>query len=513
MGKPKQNKRQANATPERLNLPSFFGTGRMTKAIASKKHKKAVAGSELFKKEILELLGAKMDPSNYIPAREDRPELVRVKPVSILGDKQYGLFASKPIKPGTLLGRYTGKRYSKTTFRRHLELEKEATPNYAMETDSGIICAEEMGNFTRFANCSSSQPNTAFVALADGGAGLKVIRPIAMEEQVLVDYNGPCDQPGENPSQLFLNPQDGALSTAELLFEFNRHYSLEVSSKNYSPLGVCKGDSLYITRLIRYLMENRPLDTLRHFEPTEVNLLCLKTNKTGIVKPAAQDVNNDPFTPLMLACYLGQLKNVQFLIQNGAEVNHQQNLSGKCPLFFALDGYSETINGHAIYLEIILELLRRKALISVHDSEDKTFLHKASLILQPTDLKIVLGQLAKMGAAVKEQFELVDKHDQDIVIVCLAERKFDNLAVLLKYYPSYFGDQFLPPIKGRKKNSYAELISDTLKAYTPEEAHNFFVSLRSARIAKLDLSPLDDLRSTARAFVQTDKETKTAFSH
>lgn len=506
MGKPNQKSGQTKTSTERTNPPSFFRTNKAK--TAALKSINSSDGSKYLAREVLDLLGAKMDPNAYISAPEDRLDLVRVKPVSILGDKQYGLFASDFINTGTLLGRYTGKKYSKKAFRRHLDLEENATPHYAMQTNKGIICAEQMGNFTRFANCSSSQPNTAFVELPDGGVGLKAIRPVAKEEQLLVDYNGPCDLPEESQHQLFLNPQDGELSTAELFCEYNKHYMFKSSPENYPSLGVLKGDHLYITKVLRSLMRGLSLYALPHqYTQAEANLLCLKATKQGVIKPAASDVNSDPFTPLMLACYLGQLENVQFLIQNGANVNHQQNLSGKCPLFFALDGYSEAIDKQKVYLDIILELLHGQALISAHDSDYKTFLHKASLMLEPSHLQQVLKQLAKMGVALKDSFNFVDNQDRDIVMICLEERLFASIAVQLKFYPTYFGDQFLPP-RGKKEHDYAEKISDILNSYTPAEAHSFFVCLTSAHIARLDLAPLSDLRSKADLFLQEYEETR-----
>jgi hypothetical protein len=454
-------------------------------------------------KEIIEQLGAKMEPGNYLVAPGDRHDLVCVKTVSILGNKQYGLFAKERIKAGTILGRYTGRKYSKQAFKKHMEQDRNATSHYAMEIDDGIVCSQQEGNFTRFANCSTSQPNTAFIRLPDKSVGLKAIRYIEPEQQVLVDYNGPCDLP-DSERQFFLNPEDGPLSTIELQIELNKHYTLKNSPAAYPALGVLKGAPLYTTGLLWTLMNGQSLNSMYSYIPEEVDILCLKAAKQGIVKLAAQQEDDDPFTPLMLACYLGQVDNVRFLIENGASVNRQQNLSGNCPLFFALEGYSNAPDdGKEYYLAIIQDLLGADALTTVHDKESKTFLHKASLVLQPDHLGAVLSQLATMGVAVKELFNYVDINDRDIVVSCLEERCFGSVATLLKFYPSYFGDHFHPPIKGRKKSDlFSKVLNDILESYTPEEAHGFFECLKAAHIAGLDLSPLDSLRDKAAEFEQ-----------
>ncbi len=451
-------------------------------------------------KEIIEQLGAKMEPGNYLVADGDRHDLVCVRTVSVLGDQQYGLFAKEDIKAGTVLGIYTGTKYTKKAFAQHMEQDEGATSHYAMEYDGVVVCAKKKGNFTRFANCSTSQPNAAFIRLQRKFVGLKAIGKIKRGQQLLVDYNGPCDSP-DSERQLFLNPEDGPLSTIELHLELHKHYTLKNSPAAYPALGVLKGAPLYTTRLLWTLMNGRSLDGMYRYIPEEVDILCLKAAKQGIVKLAARHEDDDPFTPLMLACYLGQVNNVKFLIQNGAGVNRQQNLSGKCPLFFALEGYSNTHGNGEDYLLIIQELLRAHALITAHDKDSKTFLHKASLVLEPRHLSAVLSQLAQMGAAVKELFQYIDKNDRDIVMSCLEERCFKNVATLLKFYPAYFGDHFHPPIKGGKKSDlFTTKLNDILESYTPEEAHNFFECLADARIARLDLSPLDGLRAKAAQY-------------
>lgn len=466
---------------------------------ADKKHSKPRAHPSISVKEIIGQLGAQMDPANYLHSSGDRYDLVRVKTVGVLGDKQHGLFAREEgIKPGTVLGRYMGRKFTKKAFEQHLSDNEDATPHYAMAVDTDVVCSEQEGNFTRFANCSTSQPNSAFVRLPDKSVGLKAIRPIEPEQQVLVDYNDPYDPPASQ-RQLFLNPEDGPQSTIDLFCELGRHYRLQKSPADYLSLGVRRNAPLYTTELVRHIMDNHRL--LHLHEPLEVDLLCLKATKEGMVKLAGKHEDEDPFTPLMLACYLGQVENVRYLIENGAGVNRQQNISGKCPLFFALDGYCDTGESKDNFLAIILELLRGRALTTVHDPEYRTFLHKASLVLQPDHLSSVLSQLAEMGIAIKELFDYVDKYDRDVVMSCLEKRCVDNVVTLLKFYPAYFGDHFLPLAKGRKKDYFRKALNDTLESYTPEEAHSFFDCLTGAHIADLDLTPLDNLRAKADSFL------------
>lgn len=65
-----------------------------------------------------------------------------------------------------------------------------------------------------------------------------------------------------------------------------------------------------------------------------IDLPFLKIQKDG---KTIMDFNQaDSFTALMYACYWGQVENVRWLIDAGANIDQQQNRSGKNALFFVI---------------------------------------------------------------------------------------------------------------------------------------------------------------------------------
>lgn len=457
-----------------VGMQTFFSSPKRSKAnkFKGKTDKRAINIDLILRKIGID----NMIADEYIPSPIDLSDSVAVKVVDLLKEMGgRGLFANQDIEKGTCIGVYTGEEYaSKAEFERYLTLNPTADNSYAMNIGRRIIDAATKGNFTRYINFSDSQDNVEFQERVRNGR--KVVEVIALKnirqgQQILVNYN----TYNENASKLyyFLNPGDGWLSASECYEQNKTSYKLFVMRDEGEALQIKKNDNFFINRIVSTVFANQSLSSLMDVSPSEIDLPILKVNSRSQVLDFK---DSDTFTALMIACYLGQLNNVNWLIIQGANVNQQQNHTGNCPLFFALSGYCSGIANTSNYLDIITSLIRSGANPRVHDRSDKSFLHKAIESLSNKDFKTVIDAIKeKSPLQFDELYGYIDENDFDIVQYALKAKQLDKVRCLLEANSGY-----LSLYRGKRSSRHREeiaLFKVAIQDYDPFELNVLYKML------------------------------------
>lgn len=411
-----------------------------------------------------------MRPEDYIPSEIDRPRLVRVSGIDLL--KSFhgrGLIARQDIAAGTCIGEYTGRFFSQKEFEAYVQENDTADGSYAMTLGKKVIDAKDKGNFTRYMNFSDSQANMMFVNGRLQGkpvVKVKASKDIKAGEQLLVDYN--VYDAKASSDFVFLNPEDTDLSAEEFLRRHQNHYLPMTLSTDLVAIGLSSGTTLMGSRIVQAIANNDSLSEKNGaLDVLAVNLPVLVLDSEGRLNEFS---NADTFTPLMLAAYLGQVENVNWLVDKGARIDRQQNQSGNCALFYALQGYQEakSVKQQSHYLSIIRNLIAKKADCGVHDRHDNTFLHKALAILSEEDFKAVIKQLnLSQPENFKALFSYINSADKDVILTCVEERKMSRLKILMESYPDYFQDSFKRTNPERQFNRNA--FFKAVQSYQQEE--------------------------------------------
>lgn len=437
-----QLNRHRNSKVSSHSIFTDYKTSEKNKGKLSKAQEKKVKKAIGYAKELIEQLAIdNMTMESYIPATQDLPALVEVKVVDLLRSfNGRGLYAKADIPEGTVLGIYTGEEYTtEEDFLAYLAENEGRDRSYAMTIGTRVVDAQEKGNFTRYINFSDSQANVAFIEGRDGRT--KVVQVIAIKnisqgQQILVDYN--CYEQRASTDFFFLNPEDSWLS-AQKQFEANRQsYSFLRLDTNQEAFKLKKGEYICITAIGQCIANNQQLSqTNINNAVNEINLPFQKVARNGVT---ICDFNEaDSFTAIMLASYLGQADNVEWLINHGANIDQQQNQSGNGALFFALEGYRDDANLRQDCLKILCLLISYRANIHIHDRADRSFIHKASLILAPEDLEILVNHIKEQDHInAQEIFSFVDHNNHDPILACLAQKDFVKARLLLSCYPNYF---------------------------------------------------------------------------
>ncbi|KTD35316.1 eukaryotic huntingtin interacting protein B [Legionella moravica] len=466
-------KRKASSQLEGVTL---FSSPKKIKAIEIKSGTRADIKSSRIQ-HIMNTVGIdNMDVDEYIPSPVDLSDSFAVRVVDLLKDMGgRGLFATTDIDKGTRIGFYMGEEYASTAeFERYLNTHPDADNSYAMNIGRRIIDAARKGNFTRYINFSDSQDNVEFRETVS--KGVKVVEVVAIKDiregqQILVNYN----TYNENASKIyyFLNPGDGWLSACEFYEQNKACYDLWTAPDHCEAFQFKKDDQFAINQIAAAVLANQSLRRLQEMNRYEVDLPILKVN------PSHQIVDfkeSDTFTSLMMACYLGQSENVDWLIRHGANVDQQQNHSGNCPLFFALSGYSSEHASKNNYLKIMISLIKNNANLCVHDRADRTFLHKAIETLSTKDFKKVLNTIkSSSGSHFNELYDYIEDHDLDVVLYALKIKQLDKVQLLLEAHPEFF-----IPYRSRgtsRKPRQLELFQMVIQDYDKDELTSLYEML------------------------------------
>ncbi|MCP0913490.1 MULTISPECIES: SET domain-containing protein-lysine N-methyltransferase [Legionella] len=446
----------------------FADKAKETQPEGIKKQRKRIAISAEHK-VMKQLDITNMDAKDYIHSPYDKPDLFKVKRVDVIDS--FGLFAVEDLSPEKCIAEYTGKIFTPEEFQQFLDKNEKMDSNYAMEIGKKIIDAQVSGGFGRYINCSECQPNVEFRNFKDERVLIYTSQGIKKGEQLLVAYNVYNEQAAQHHK--FLNPQDGHLSTAEFLQKHIKSYTLSVFPYHCTPLK--KQQNVYETRIGQCVSQQKLLSAQSNLAKDEVNFPYLALNQNHEIIDAREI---DMVNPLMLASFLGQVDNVNWLLEHGANMNAQQNHSGYYPLFFTLEGY-KTAKQKDNYLKILNLLISKEANLAIYDKNEETFFHRAVQSLEAKDLEFILNACAKRTGATT-WFQYVDKDNHDLVTRALANHEIEKVLVLLKFYPDYFQDNF--EADDCEQSLIQEKFTEILGSLPLEKYRKFFKGLQNLEI-------------------------------
>lgn len=388
---------------------------------------------------VLKRLGiTNMRPKDYIASPFDKVDLVQVKPVHILECiNGSGLFAREFIPANTCIGEYTGEWIKNTVI----------SPDYSLVAGDHVVDAKVKGNFTRYINFSDSQSNCEFQAKKHAKQCLGIVttlKDIYPGQQLLVDYNTFTEE--DSRDYYFLNPQDNELAPIDWYQQEQENYLL-VEASSLANSGITSASRCYATPLGEIILKNQSISRQKkkdlsgfvHHPYLPIDQNQLEAAPTAHIYSAGE---RDIFFPLMVASYLGQVNNVDWLLEHKANVDHQQHHSGNCPLFLALVGYERAKTGalRKNYFTIIRKLMDAGANLTIHDRNDDTFLHKSIHILSDIDFTTLIAAYAQQKSkdAIIPIFKYINNRSEDLIISCLIHRSWTKLSCLLSLYPEYF---------------------------------------------------------------------------
>ncbi len=502
---------------------SFFKQGK-----ASRNSKKKI------EQTMRELGIDNMKPDDYIPSEHDNPSLVSVKVVDLLRNfNGRGVFAETNIKEGETIGTYTGTVYSSETAYEAYLKESDSDNSYAMKIKKNIIDAKFKGNFTRFINYSDMQDNVAFFEKTIGKNNVVDViatRNVQAGEQLLIDYN--THEERFISEFFFLNPNDSWLSASEVYNAQVGEYQLVTMNIDLPVFKIKKGDLFYVTHLGVEILKHYGGEAITKHQDKEMllneddddvivqgsnliiiddeeddmddddelnyheslsSLFCLQGSQTAsidhnkqVLVPEIIDLpfikldedtktildfsQADSFTALMYACYWGQIENVKWLINAGANVNQQQNHSGMSPLFFALQGYNEGLVALDRYLDIISFLVASGVNTASYDRTEQSFLHKAIELLGNDSFQTLIHHL-KEKIDFNKILDFLDANDMDPILFCFKQKNFERAEILLNCYPDYFEETFIQENEESDTEENEDIVafSKIIKTYTSED--------------------------------------------
>lgn len=129
------------------------------------------------------------------------------------------------------------------------------------------------------------------------------------------------------------------------------------------------------------------------------------------------EFSGDGFTPLIYACFFGQFKLVEYLLENGAEINQQaKNTTTVTPLHSAVSGN---------HFQIVRFLLHKKAKVNMRQIHGRMPLHIASLLGNNN----IVEMLIEYGAHVNVKTE-----DGRTPMAIALEKGFKETAEIIESY-------------------------------------------------------------------------------
>ncbi len=264
-----------------------------------------------------------------------------------------------------------------------------------------------------------------------------------------------------------------------------------------------KNDKLYATEVGEVVLGSRSLSELDEasLDVSTFDLPYLKMDRNGDILDFDKA---DAFTPLMYACFNGQLDNVQWLVNQGVNINRQQNRLGNCPLFLALEGYAQAEEQEKkTYINILQFLIRKEANILAHDREDKTFVHKAISILSDKDFKLIMTLISKQDEEmVARLFGYLDQNNLDVMLCSIKNREIAKVRILLDLYPRYFATNFVQVSQSSKKAVFDEF-KVAIEDLSDEDKESL-IEVLSKKEYKTPKYLIKELTSTSRPSVSME---------
>lgn len=267
----------------------------------------------------------------FIPETKSVP--LQVVPIAILGG-QFGVIAKKKIRANTLLGYYRGQLVKGEKSIQDSAYAFELTAEKDIE-QSLFIDGRIRRNFGALLNHSSS-PNCETI-LQRGRIKLQVdSEAILAGMQCFISY-GSDYFPNLGIQPLYLDPYDSWETFDACVIREKRAY-LPVAchvSKEIKQAFRLPSQEVLLTNLSEAILlgdEKKALSLIQ----AEAHLWNYCTTKGKINPPLKQQ----RFSPLMLACFLGQKCLVKALLKMGF-VNRPTLQTGETAIFFAMKGKSD----------------------------------------------------------------------------------------------------------------------------------------------------------------------------
>lgn len=425
----------------------------------------------------------------YLSSSMDRPELVFVKKIKWL--EGYGLFAAQKIQKGTIIGEYTG------------EILKKPDPNshYGMDfINNTWIDATKKGNLVRFANFSEYQFNAQFIKTINLNEHFKKVVvlestvDIEPNQQILVNYG--VDNTDDQNTYKFLHPDD-TWQFAETYVTFNKGISLNKvfsCTQHFPHLKLFLNDTLYTNQIGLSILEARQLTDNSSTFTYQINDRFFKCT----VEEQRQQFDDTFYlNSLMIACYLGQLNNVQWLIDHGADINRQQIVSGKSSLFFPVQGFTDGQCSEKNCIKIIEFLIQNHANILIQDNKSQIFLFDVLKHLSEEAIEQVITLLLKVKIKNKQITldvlnDYVNKQNDDLIIYIIKKKKFHCLKLFLELSPHYLTKNIRIEETNQLENESGECSDSEEQTayYTDKEISNILEEYHYSQLEKEKLKAI-----------------------
>lgn len=345
---------------------------------------------------------------------ESKPLPLQAVPLAILGG-ELGIVAKENLPPDTVLGYYDGKRVigdeaiQGSAYAFELSEEDEEEKRYVDARYKRNFCALVNHNFL---------PNIE-PELDDGQIKFQVKeKTIQQGEQCFISY-GPDFFPNLGFNPFYLDSRDG----------WQDFDTIVLANKNaYLPASGYISPKLQ--KLFRLPTQEVLLTTLSEaiLAYDEEKALALVDSQAHLWNYCVRQGKINPpkeqqrFTPLMLACTLGQTAIVEALLKKGF-INRQLLLTGDTALFFTLRGFAEN------RIELCKLLLNYGASFTITNRERASLLN----IAVEEDAEEMVTYLLKHPKDVREElFELFSNSSRDSLYKAMRDGKLNSLKAFLK---------------------------------------------------------------------------------
>lgn len=381
-----------------------------------------------------------------------------IMPIALLGKRCLGVIATQDIvvkknkiKP---LGVYWGE----------LTKSAPAASKYIFTLIKDEVDARKHGNWTRFVNHSEYNTNVT-ANLKYYGSGKKRLpymeyglsKSVKAGEQLLIDY-GP-DYEFDTETQIFLNPSNSHLTFADIYQLHQENYKL-LTGKQYQ---LCKtllptADKIYFPKYLKNSGSELPIITADH---------------RGHIY---SDDKQAGLTPLMLAAFAGDVKEVKSLIKYGSNVSQLHIWHGQTPLFYTVQSKAPSMNVN----KICRLLLTKETDIGQQDVHGMTVLHWCIKQGHISTLHAIFDDKRVKSNAI-DALEVVNKEGYCPALFAIANGDIETAAYLIKLFNRYFKRTFFT---SKHHPKILQLFKKIIKQYSADQLKQLYRMLIRNKLAK-----------------------------
>lgn len=394
--------------------------------------------SVLGKKFDLSRSGCEEEISKYFGidfkhGKQDAFKKLLLAPVARLsGEKEsYGLYARAAFKKDEVIGTYEGERLSEL---------KNKLSHYVHQIADGnggylFIDAAVQSNSGRFMNHSFS-PNAEYrLKEREVGKGknktkekyieIVAIKPIMPGEQILASYGSEF----LSKNITFLNKYDSDLSVEEFyqkrLTDYVKPNSKQLNiliDKDLLDPGLT-AKQIRLPKVFSELLSSQA-NLAKYLKKTRQDVLDLPVILLDEQELALSHEYQPNLNALMAACKLGKKKEVEALLQAGAEPNFA-NTNGETALYYALQAKENKA-------ELIQMLLTYGAEQALYDKEGLSPLHKCIELGDIASAKLIIDYHIKNNANYASKLSLTAESYTDPFMFALKHHQMEIFEYLLQ---------------------------------------------------------------------------------